>query len=333
MSLEPRTEPAPTVVFWEDGFYVQRSLFSDKLSSQSSASMKFLRLGFFCVFCLASGSSLKAIILLGGPSSANETNPGTGLPWQNVVAMQDSSSNTLGSGVYLGNQFVLTAAHVSGSQINISGQTFVVDTAFNTGGYVNGIQQVGSADLKLIRLSLNPADTVAGLVTIQLNAGNSDLNRSSVAVGYGRGNGAETVGQSWGWDGTSGVKRWGTNTTTLGVYSIPSAPYTSTAIETVFNEGAGANEFALALADSGSGLFFQQAGIWYLSGIGAYVETFGQSFYANSDPDSSYFIRMATYKSAIDSMVAIPEPGTITLLGLSLGIVIVFFKRKHEHSV
>ncbi len=105
---------------------------------------------------------------------------------------RNGSGTSYGSGVYLDNQFVLTAAHVDqsvGSQIKIEGQTFYVDTSFNTGGYVNGTQKVGTADLRLVRLTMDPAQTVSGLTTINLNSNIRNLNRNSVLSVLSKGKG------------------------------------------------------------------------------------------------------------------------------------------------
>ena len=145
---------------------------------------------FFCVVLSGAVSPARAVILFGKGNATHIVDPGAGLPWANVVDFRNGSGTSYGSGVYLDNQFVLTAAHIDqsvGSQIKIEGQTFYVDTSFNTGGYVNSTQKVGTADLRLVRLTMDPAQTVSGLTTINLNSNIRNLNRNSVFVGFGEG--------------------------------------------------------------------------------------------------------------------------------------------------
>ena len=89
----------------------------------------------------------------------------------------------------------------------------------------------------------------------------------------------------------------------------------------------------MTLNDSGSGMFFEYLGNWYLSGIGFAVDVNGSSFYdreaetAGDQPDRSFFVRISTYHSQISAALSvIPEPGTGSLLGIA-GLLIFLLRR------
>jgi hypothetical protein len=105
--------------------------------------------------------------------------------------------------------------------------------------------------------------------------------------------------------------------------------YTSELLRTQFNSNAGVNEAALTIYDSGSALFRQIGGEWYLVGLGAYVQNSGYSLastqFNSRDSDDSYFIRISSYSNAVDQIgaVAVSKPslsryfvGGLLFLGL-----------------
>lgn len=291
------------------------------------------------ILLLALGASpSSAIILFGHDNSTNITDPANGIPWKNVAKMEIGAGVTSGSGVYLGNQFLITANHVAVDRVVIDGHTFLVDTTFSSGGFVAGQRQVSSADLKILRLVSDPFDTISGLSTITLNASTSlDLNRASYLVGYGAGKGTESPSEGWAWDAsTAGVQRWGTNTTENYTVNVGAHPNITVSLTTAFDAGP-ADEAALAINDSGSALFQFISGQWRLSGIGFAVEVAGSSFYNRTsgsifgdERDHSFFARIAHYKTDIDAILAIPEPSTWALLTLSAGAGILAWRTRRR---
>ena len=288
----------------------------------------------------------EAVILYGGGNSTNISDPGTGLPWANVVEIENGSGSTVGSGVYLNNQYVLTANHVGPtSQIVIGGSVFFVDTSFNAtfagGSYTNGVYQVGNTDMKILRLTLDPAaNGVSGLQPFSLNANATrDVNAGTTnyVLGYGYGKGTAITG-GWNWDsGSGGVERWGTNNIAGTVGSVTPSGFTSVTntLVTIFDNTSGTNEAALTRNDSGGGLFFKFGSTWYLSGISLYTSAANASYYSG-DPGTgtgsyNYFARISDYQALITTATAasvVPETPSSALVAFGAGVLAAIRRRK-----
>lgn len=258
---------------------------------------------------LALCSSSHAIILFGLDNSANQTDPGTGVPFASVARVFNGS--TLGgSAVYLGNRWMLTANHVG---------PFNSVTFDGTNNYSwDGVApiQIGTTDMKLFRLTATPNVSAAALY-----AGNSELTAPATLVGWGVGRDPNVPVDSdvVGWGGSStSEKRWGLNEP-MGFINVTSGGHTYQAVYTVLGSGSGtppglgANEAAATLLDSGSGLFQQFGGDWYLTGLAAAVQTSGTSNFGNNqinEPrgDRNFFVRISQYETEIAAII--PEPGT-----------------------
>jgi hypothetical protein len=154
---------------------------------------------------------------------------------------------------------------------------------------------------------------------------------SAFQVGWGVGRDpGETVGDTsvtWG-DSSTATKRWGVNVPKLAT-TVTYDSYSYTAIGTYLGAtdgtppGVGADESASTLNDSGSGLFQNIGGTWYLIGLTTVVQTNGISNYANDtngSGDLNAFVRISTYASALQAAV-IPEPSAYALFALGLGAI------------
>jgi hypothetical protein len=258
------------------------------------------------VFLFAQVDFANAIVFFSQGNDANLDNPGVGLPWDNVVQMRNESG-PIGTGVYLGNRYVLTAGHVGPlTSVKVGFVDYLLDSS--------PAVAVGQADMKLVRLASDP-----GLSGVRLNTNPSGDAGNSYLVGYGVGRSSSSLlGSSpvtWG-DSSTAIKRWGTNFVDGAIAGVQVAGYTSDLLRTQFNSNSGANEAALTIYDSGSALFRQIGSEWFLVGLGAYVQNSGYSLastqFNSRDSDDSYFIRISSYSSAVDQIgaVAVPEPSS-----------------------
>jgi hypothetical protein len=258
------------------------------------------------VFLFAQVDFANAIVFFSQGNDANLTNPGNGLPWDNVVQMQ-SGTGQIGTGVYLGNRYVLTAAHVDPlTSVKVGFVDYLLDSS--------PAVSIGTADMKLVRLASDP-----GLNGVRLNTNPSGDAGNSYLVGYGVGRAPDSQPSispvTWG-DSTTAIKRWGTNFVDGAISEVRVAGYTSDLLRIQFNSNAGINEAALTIYDSGSALFRQIGSEWYLVGLGAYVQNSGYSLastqFNSKDSDDSYFIRISSYSSAVNQIgaVAVPEPSS-----------------------
>lgn len=258
----------------------------------------------------------QAIIFYSAGNEHNTTDPGGGLPWQNVVEVRSSSGIT-GSGVYLGNRYVLTAAHVFDPQtVKISDNYFTLEPAVSI--------QIGAADMKLLRLQSDP-----GLGNIFLNTVAGNDFGGAYLVGYGVGRSSSSLLSSspisWG-DASTATKRWGTNSVD-GFGSLSG----SSVLRTQFNTNAGPNEAALTLYDSGSALLRQIGIDWFLVGLGV-VAPSPTPAYPSSEESSgneNFFVRISSYATAEDILggVVVPEPGAGHLLMFALGVYSMMRRR------
>ena len=252
----------------------------------------------------------RAIVFFSQGNGANLDNPAVGLPWDNVVQMQ-SPTGPIGTGVYLGNRYVLTAGHVGPlTSVKVGFVNYLLDSS--------PAVAIGTADMKLVRLASDP-----GLGGVRLNSNPSADGGAAHLVGYGVGRAPSSLlGTSpvtWG-DSSTATKRWGTNLVDGAISGVQVGGYTSDLLRTQFNSNAGANEAALTIYDSGSALFRQIGSDWYLVGLGAYVQNSGYSLassqFNSTESDDTYFIRISSYADSrvMIGGVGVPEPSSQSLL-------------------
>lgn len=279
--------------------------------------MKEKTLPLLCLLALCA-SPAQAIILFGVGNAGNTTDPNTGAPFASVARLSNGSTIG-GSGIYLGNGYVLTADHVT----PFSSVTFDGTTSFSHDGLAP--QQVGSTDMKIFRLTTTP--TVAA---VPVYTGTSELGNSGTLVGWGVGRDplvpVNSADVAWGANSTSD-RRWGLNVpraTTNISYGAGSYEALVTVLggNTNPNQGLGADEAALTLFDSGSGMFQQFGGVWYLTGLATAVEfanesSFGQDATTGINRgDFNYFVRVGSYSSDINAII--PEPSSLLLTAPAL---------------
>ena len=275
----------------------------------------------------------QALILYNKDNSQNLNDPNTGVPFDAVARLGNSGGGIGGTGVHLGNGYILTANHVT------SFDTVTFDgTTFFTQDGAAAVQVATGVDMKIFHLSSAPPVSAALIYT-----GSDELLYPATIVGWGLGRdpasslGSGTV--AWG-SGSTIAKRWGTNTPKAAIDDFSAAGYTYDALETVLGN-IDDSEAAVTLYDSGSGLFQEIDDIWYLTGIttttttkaGGSTSTFGDDYAAVITPgspsritfssgsgDINLFVRTSSYAT----LIAVPEPSyaLLALLGLPF-----FFRR------
>lgn len=257
-----------------------------------------------------------------GNTSAPTDDPG----WANVGVLG------VGTGVYLGNDWVLTAAHVGGGSIVLNGGTYAMLAGSGTTLTNNGASgKSATTDLFMFRL----ASTPTGLPSVTITSTATPNGSAVTMIGAGRDRGAFTewsINQAttpWTWTEVSsggdaaGYKtlasrsmRWGTNTVDA------SGMWVNDGIGDVYMLGTSftaapspSTEAQAAYGDSGGAVFHKNGSAWELSGLMLTVAGFS----GQPDPGANAVYGNATfaadlsfYRSQI--MAIVPEPSAATIL-------------------
>ena len=300
--------------------------------------------------CVLSFSKADAVVLFGADNTANLTNPGSGLPFDTVGRVSSLANiEDGGSGVHLGNGFMITAAHIPDSELN--SVTFDSSTFFMRDlSYIP--VQIGTADLKIFKLTTTPT---IGSATLYNGSAELLNNASLVGFGSGRmtGTPVNTLVVPFAPGGSPLPKRWGTNQPRSEVqdfsYNSGATNYTFDALVTTLGSssgipsGNGDFEAAAGTRDSGSGLFQEIGGIWYLTGITSVIaqRNAGNATFGNDVPavissgspsspstiglslgggDPNVFVQVSTYQSQIATLIPEPSVALLSLLALPFAL-------------
>jgi hypothetical protein len=218
---------------------------------------------------------------------------------------------TVASGTLIRPDWVLTAAHIvsfptpANVTFELAGNQYeaaewIVHPAW-TGELARG------ADLALVRLQ----SPVMGITPATLFAGNLEVDKTAVFVGYGQ----TGTGLTGSIEGSEGTKRAGENViealgSAIGVsdnYVLADfdSPFGNTS---VFGDRFPLNlEYFTARFDSGSGMFLDEAGAKHLAGVAAF------GAYLDDVPNASYgeidgFTRVSRFRDWITEQTS-PNPG------------------------
>jgi len=175
--------------------------------------------------------------------------------------------------VYLGRGWVITAAHVGASKINLEGAMYAVD--------IKSRKRVRNPDGSAADLMLFRIDPVPDLPSVEISAESPPVGSSIVMVGSGLGRGEKTAGQGrvgFSWQAPS-VKRWGTSM--VYEYLHDRSVGNTDVFATRFSIAKTAHEAHAAHGDSGGAAFAYLEDRWQLVGIILAVDNH------NGQPDRS----------------------------------------------
>jgi hypothetical protein len=260
-------------------------------------------------------------------SAANWSTGWTGTGVDGWSYVGDLGGQGTGGGVYLGNGWVITAAHVgagSGTYV-LDGVSYTVNTSTE--------HTIGTADLMMFQIS--SASGLPKLASLTLASSAPTSSTPMVMIGYGGGTGGTiSTDSKTGVNGfnvngsTAGVESWGVSYLSVADVATAFGPYTSTDYRTTFTAATNPLRPSAIVqgGDSGGGVFIYDTATkkWELSGILEllYTASGGQSLSVDSG-DQSGIIDLSQYAAQIDAIEvtnpsATPEPGATALFGLGL---------------
>jgi hypothetical protein len=205
------------------------------------------------VLVVFAASGVRGLVIESEEHALNTRAPSDDPGWANVGVCNGWTA------VYLGRGWVLTAAHVGASKINLEGTIHKPDvqsreTVLNPDGT--------ETDLMLFRIEPEP-DLPAMIISKE----SPPIGSPIVMVGSGLGRGEKTSGggrAGFSWKGPS-IKRWGTSQ--LHSYWHDRSVGNTDAFATRFSIGKTEHEAHAAQGDSGGAAFAYLGGKWQLVGI------------------------------------------------------------------
>ena len=292
------------------------------------------------VFACVLASDARAVVIDTLTGAGNTSAPVDDPGWANVGVLG------VGTGIYLGNNWVLTAAHVGGGSIVLNGGTYAMLAGSGTTLTNNGAPgKSATTDLYMFQL----ASTPPGLPNITIASSSAAPSAAVTMIGSGRDRGAftqwsvNTLPTPWVWTPVSSggnfagyqtigsrSMRWGTNTVAASGIWVADGFGDVNMLATEFTySGSPSNEAQAAYGDSGGGVFRKNGSVWELSGTILTVAGFSGQPDPASTPvygNVTYAADLSFYQSQIVTIV--PEPSATVMLAAAGALAWAAFARR-----
>ena len=208
-----------------------------------------------------------AVIINSADGTGNTDSPANDPDYSDFPYWNNIGPDGVGTGIYLGNGWVLTADHVVSSgipNIVLNGVSY----APNGNPAIRITPSPGNpADLAIYQLAQNP-----GLPSIPLIPKGTGVPLGSSVLmmgdGFNRQPNLSTSGSLTGyyWDQTARSMRWGTNTV-VGTMAVDDGFGVTQTFYTNFANNGNVNEAQAAAGDSGGAVFYNTGSQWVLAGM------------------------------------------------------------------
>ncbi len=236
-----------------------------------------------------------AVLIASGDGSGNISAPPDDPGFANVGILNGLSA------VYLGNGWVLTAAHVGQGDLTLGGVTYPLVPGSYT--RLTG-PNPSPPDLAVMKIAGDP-----GLPAPVIVSSPAPNGSQVVLIGRGKSRGAATswMGHDgWNWDFPF-VMRWGTNRISTTGVVVADTQSLAMAFDTLGTGPSTADEANAVLGDSGGAVFWKDGSQWKLAGL-----MFVTSVYEGQPAQTSLYTNLTVagelsyYRGQIQSIISTP---------------------------
>lgn len=287
--------------------------------------------------------------VISGGDEGHTTAPSDDPGWSYTGRVESGTGSSKGTGVYVGNGWVLTAYHVAENQSNLTftvegDQSYSIRSGSENTYRLRNVADTADIDMYMFRVAVPSGSGLYSLSDLEVASSlpNNGTTGTHIGTGVGQTSSEETTWYvdtdpaTWVWD-TEEFEGWDTNH--YGYYWDTNASrdtrwnqqemavnnYDFSGMEGFLTSFEDTDGYGIAAdKDSGSGIFFKSGGDWYLSGIGITV----LSSYSGhpedasvvSDPpdaDFSAYADLTAYRDQIQSTRLLPEPSAAFLVLLA----------------